>query len=165
MLQLGTKRGAAQERISGLTRERPRSPIDSWLLSQPALVKAPCWGRWRVGERRVSDSSLPSRTEALFFSRPCVASHHTASYSTGSSHVGWSRGTRAAGPVQTQAPLPPLVHLSRSESRVSASGPLSSVLGWLAGIQWVGGIWPLERLNLASDLSPSAPSEGSDSLG
>lgn len=37
--------------------------------------------------------------------------------------------------------------------RSHASGPLSSGLAWLAGIQWVGRIWLLERVNLASDLS------------
>lgn len=104
-------------------------------------------------KRRVSDGSLPSRAEALFFSRPCMASHHTASYST---QAATSAGpvARAAGPVQTQAYCLLWFTCPVRNPRVSRLWPTVQCAG-LAGWDSVGGEdLALGRLNLASDLSP-----------
>ena len=155
MLQLGTERGAAQERISGLTRERP--PVTHRLLAVGSTLpghREPLAGvGGELVKRRVSDGSLPSRTEALFFSKAlCGFSPHG---------VLFHRQPRRLVPWLGQlGPCRLWLHgllwftCPIRNHGSPASGPLSSVLGWLAGIQWVGRIWPLERLNLASDLSP-----------
>lgn len=152
MLQLGTKRGAARK---DLRTDQERSPSHHRLLalwstlpSQLQRASAGVGGELvkRAGE---VTATAGHENEALFFSKAlCGFSPHGVLF-TGS-HVKHPQHWVVKLGRTVMAPLPPLVHLSLpgNHGSPSASGPLSSVLGWLAGIQWVGRIWPLERLQL-----------------
>lgn len=154
MLQPGTERGGAQESISRLTGEWPLNTHKLLAAgSTPPGHPEPLAGvggesvKWRA-----SDGSLPSRTEALFFSEaPCSFSPHGVLFHRQPLQlVPW---LGQPGPCRLRPHCLRWLTCPILNCGSPASGPLSSGLAWLTGIQWVGRIWPLERVNLASDLS------------
>ena len=139
MLQPGTERGGAQEGISRLTGEWP--PITHRLLaagSTPPAHPEPLAGvggqsvKWQV-----SDGSLPSRTEALFFPEaPCSFSPHGVLFHRQPLQlVPW---LGQPGPCRLRPRCLRWFTCPILNCGSPASGPLSSGLAWLAGIQWGG---------------------------